>query len=80
MAVEWIAIGMAGLSLLVSIFLSVRYGDVAGASKIIKEDKRKAHEASVTALRALLNEVSRIGRLAEHNSKLDNKRRCYNRA
>jgi hypothetical protein len=75
-----IAIGVSILTLGVSIltfaanaflsrYLAKKYGDVAGAEAAIKYQQEQAAKARVVALQSLLNEIERIRKLADHNSK-----------
>lgn len=68
-----IAIGVSiltfGVNALLSHYLARKYGDVAGAKAAIKYQQEQAAKARVVALQSLLNEIERIRKLADHNSK-----------
>jgi len=64
-----LAIIAIGVSALLSYYLAKRYGDVAGAEAAIKYQQEQAAKARVVALQSLLNEIERIRKLADHNSK-----------
>jgi len=70
----WVGIVLQGILAAVSIGAAVytakKYGDVAGAKTLIDWEKENARKARAIALRALLNEVSRVRASADHNLNL----------
>ena len=58
------------VSIAISVYTAKKYGDVAGAIRIIEHEEQKATEARISALRSLLNEVERIRKLVNYNSDL----------
>jgi len=59
------------VAIYVSFLAAKKYGDVAGTRAGIEYEKKKATGARVTAIKALLNEVARVRKLADSNSRLD---------
>jgi len=55
-------------SIAISVYVAKKYGDVAGAARMIRYEQERAAQARVSTLRSLINEVERIRKLVEHNS------------
>lgn len=55
-------------SIVISVYVAKKYGDVAGAARMIQYEQERTVQARISTLRSLINEVERIRKLVEHNS------------
>jgi hypothetical protein len=55
-------------SIVISVYVAKKYGDVAGAARMIQYEQERGVHARISTLRSLINEVDRIRKLVEHNS------------
>lgn len=62
---------VAGVSVGISVYLAKRYGDRAGTDAAIAYEERKEERERVAALRALLNQLGLIRKIAELNADRD---------
>ena len=67
---NWTDIVPVLVSVIGSLIAAKYYGDVAGTRAAIEFEKRKAVQANIVALKALLNEIARIRSIAGRNSEL----------
>jgi len=56
------------VSIVISIYVARKYGDVAGAARMIQYEQERAVQARISTLQSLINEVERIRKVLEHNS------------
>jgi len=61
---------ISGVGVYISYLVAKRYGDVAGAHAARKFSEGDTARARITAIQSLLNEVTRIRKLADRNSQL----------
>jgi hypothetical protein len=56
------------VSIVISIYVARKYGDVAGAARMIQYEQERIEQARIAMLQSLINEVARIRKVIEHNS------------
>ena len=56
------------VSIVISVYVARKYGDVAGAARMIRYEQKRIEQARIAMLQSLINEVERIRKVIEHNS------------
>jgi len=56
------------VSIVISVYVARKYGDVAGAVRMIQYEQERIEQARIAMLQSLINEVGRIRKVIEHNS------------
>ena len=64
---DWPNLAMSLVGIAISVWVAIKFGDMAAHRATVKHQERKDAQARVTTLAALLNEVRRAREYAKHN-------------